>query len=113
MTFHGGKNDFPLLPFGQARAEFAEKSSAGSLQQIEIARVINMIAEGTIGVSDAMLVAKRSDGQCAQCGVGREEVKAEISSRAPNTSPWFQKITIARNKDAVMLAAWIGSRLFR
>jgi hypothetical protein len=42
-------------PSGRASGEFA----ARGLKQIEIARVVNVVADGAFGVSDAVRVAKR------------------------------------------------------
>ena len=50
-----------FLPLEQRRAEVAEEFTAGGFEQIQITGVINVIAGGAFGVSDAMRVFEGGD----------------------------------------------------
>jgi hypothetical protein len=53
-----GKNHVVFLPVQNRRAERTDEFAASGLEQIKIARVVNVVADGAFGVSDAMFVAK-------------------------------------------------------
>jgi len=51
-----------FLPFEQRAAELAEEFTARSLQQVEIAAIIDMVADSAFSVSDTVLVAENGCG---------------------------------------------------
>ena len=51
-----GKNKVRVLQFQNGAAEGAEKFAARGLEQIKIARMINVVADGAFGVADAMVM---------------------------------------------------------
>jgi len=71
-TFDDGENCIAFLPLQETCAEFTKKRAAGRLEQVEVARVINVVADGALGVGDSMQVTKgrsshgRSVGMCAE-----------------------------------------------
>ena len=57
-----GENVAGVLPGQDRAAERAQEFAARRFQQIEIARVIDMVADGAFGVGDAMEVAEWLSG---------------------------------------------------
>ena len=76
MAFDHRKNRVLFLQLEQRRAEFTEKLSAGGFEQIEVARVLNVVAEGAFGVSHAMDVPENGGGHGEKCSGGRDKRKA-------------------------------------
>ena len=60
------ENHVLFLPVQDGRAERADEFAPRRLEQIEVARVINMVADGAFGVGDAVRVAERSNGHGAR-----------------------------------------------
>jgi hypothetical protein len=61
-TFDDGKDGVLLLKLGKWHAEMAEEFAAGGFEQVEVARVIDVIADGAVGVSHAVSVAIKLTG---------------------------------------------------
>ena len=57
--FDDGENRVRVLQFQNRRAERAEKFPARRLQQIEIAGMVDVVADGAFGVGDAVVVTER------------------------------------------------------
>lgn len=55
------------LPLQKRDAKMPKEFAARSLEQIQISRVINVIADGAVGIRDAMRVKKFTRGHEAQC----------------------------------------------
>lgn len=70
MTLHDRKNRVLLLQLKQSCAEVPKKLIPRRFQQIQIPRVIDMVAEGTIGISHAMNVTENLSGHAAHCSGG-------------------------------------------
>ena len=112
-TFHDQEDDFLLLQPGEARSEGAQERPTRRRKQIKIARMVNVIANGALAVSDAVWVAKWSNRHAPSVESARNRSKRKSPRTDPNRHAAREKITIARKEDAVMLLAWIGSKLFR
>jgi hypothetical protein len=66
MAFDDRKKRVLRLQFEERNAELPEAFAAGGFEDIEVARVIYMVAEGAIGVHHAISMAKTSGhgGNC-------------------------------------------------
>ena len=53
-AFDDGKNDVLLLPFEKGCAEVPEEFAAGDFQNVEVTRVIDVVAQGTLGIGDTV-----------------------------------------------------------
>jgi hypothetical protein len=54
MTFDDGKDGVLLLPMAKGFAEMPEELAARGFKQVEIAPIIDMIADGTLGIGDTV-----------------------------------------------------------
>jgi hypothetical protein len=59
VTFDDGKDDALLLPLQEGGAQVTEKFAARGFQQVEVTGIVDMIADGAIGVGHAMDVFER------------------------------------------------------
>ncbi|MDB6019747.1 MAG: hypothetical protein JWR19_4236 [Pedosphaera sp.] len=57
-TFDDGENGVLVLPVEKGGAEVAEEFAAGGFEEVEVAGVVYMVANGAVGVTDAVLVVK-------------------------------------------------------
>src|SRR6266436_212417 len=57
-AFNDGENDPLLLPFKECAAQFPEEFPAGGFEQIEVTRIVYMVAEGAFAIGDPMRVAE-------------------------------------------------------
>lgn len=74
VAFDNRKNRIPLLQLQQCQSKLPKKLIPRDFKQIEVAPVIDVIADGAIGVSHAVNVTKNSAGHapslamaCSRC----------------------------------------------
>jgi hypothetical protein len=58
MSLDDGEDMIALLPFEDGGARGAHEFAAGGLEEVEVAGVVNVIADGAFGVGDAVLIAE-------------------------------------------------------
>jgi len=58
VAFDHGKDDSLMLQFAEVLSDVPNEFAAGRLEDIEITRIIYMVAYGAIGVGDAVLAAE-------------------------------------------------------
>ena len=58
VAFDHGKDDPLMLQFAEIFAQMPDEFPAGRLEDVEIARIIYMVADGAIGVGDPVLAAE-------------------------------------------------------
>ena len=115
MTFDDGEKGVLGLQFEQGSAEMPEKLAPGRFEDIEISRIIDMVADGAIGVNHAINMAKRG-GHGGHCICGRRAPpcqKAAISRGKRLANVEFKKSLVARSAFKIILRPWIGSRSYR
>jgi len=61
-AFDDWKNYVLLLPLEKRFSKLAKEFSASDFQNVEITRVIDVVADGTLGIGDAMGVAENRIG---------------------------------------------------
>ena len=73
MAFEHGEDGVAFLPLEERGAEVAEEFAARDFEQVQVAPVVNVVADGAIGVGDAVRVVEaghagslcgRSAGSC-------------------------------------------------
>ena len=76
VGFDDGKGDLALLPLEKSGAEVTEEFAAGGFEEVEVAGVVEVVADGAFGVGDAMGVLKgrRAHGEIL---AGRREVSSK------------------------------------
>lgn len=57
-AFDDGKNHILLLPFEKCCSKLSKEFSARGFQDVQVTRIIYVIAEGAFGVSDAVGILK-------------------------------------------------------
>ena len=70
MTFDDGEKRLLRLQFEQRDAEVPEKFAARGFENIQITRVINVIADGAIGINHAMDMVENPGGHGHHCNDG-------------------------------------------
>jgi hypothetical protein len=58
VTFDHWKNDPLMLQFAEVFAQMPDEFPTGRLEDVEITRIIYMVAYGAVGVSDPVLAAE-------------------------------------------------------
>jgi hypothetical protein len=58
MAFYYRKNRVAFLPLKKCRAEAAKEFATSGFEQIEVAAIIDVIADGAFGVGNAMLMSE-------------------------------------------------------
>jgi len=74
--FNDGKNNVAFLPLQNRCAEGANEFAARGFEPVEIARVINVVANGTVGVADAVRMLEWSGhGRSVKARAGNSTLK--------------------------------------
>jgi len=82
VGFDDGENQPTRLPLEESPSQGTKEFTAGGLQQIKVASVINVIAYRTFTVSDTVLVAKKSShGRSLRPGRLEQKFKGPVSVR--------------------------------
>ena len=63
--FDDGEKGLVFLELEKGHAEVTEEFAAGGFQEIEVTGIINVVAEGALGVSDAMGMLEGGGGHAA------------------------------------------------
>src|SRR5581483_5981632 len=72
-AFDHGEDDVLVLPLAEGDAKVAEEFATGAFQDVQVAGVVNMVADGAVGVGDPVLMAEdgRIHGQSLGVVAGR------------------------------------------
>jgi len=81
-AFDDREDNFPLLPLLEWSAQVAKEFAARGFKEVQIARIVYMVAGRTFGVGDAVAVLERSQAHvCRQINNGRWHVETRFNPR--------------------------------
>ena len=97
-AFDDREDGILLLPLEKGAAEMAEEFTARGLQQVEVAAIIDMVADSAFGVSDAVLVAKNGRSHGMKSNEGIYDLRYVISAGMVNKANLGKISTTSRAK---------------